>query len=39
MGTLINGTVFLFDETKMTTGKLVNHGVENIKSLATLIEA
>ena len=39
MGTLINGTVFLFDETKMTTGKLIKHGVENIKSLATLIES
>ena len=38
MGTLVSGTVFLFDETKMTAGKLVNHGVDNIKALATLIE-
>lgn len=38
MGTLINGTVFLFDETKMEPGKLINHGVDNIKALATLIE-
>ena len=38
MGTLLNGTVFLFDETKMKPGKLINHGVDNIKALATLIE-
>jgi len=39
MGTLVNGTVLMFDETKMTPGKLINHGVDNIKALATLIEA
>lgn len=38
MGTLVNGTVFLFDEAKMETGKLVKHGVDNIKALATLVE-
>ena len=38
MGTLASGTIFLFDETKMTEGKLVNHGVDNIKAFATLIE-
>ena len=38
MGTLVSGTVFMFDETKMTAGKLINHGVDNIKALATLIE-
>lgn len=38
MGTLVTGTVFMFDETKMTAGKLVNHGVDNIKAFATLIE-
>ena len=39
MGSLVNGTVFLFDETQLQPGKLVNHGVENIKALATLIES
>ena len=38
MGTLISGTVFMFDETKMLPGKLINHGVDNIKALATLVE-
>ena len=38
MGTLTNGTVFLFDETKMETGKLIKHGVDNIKAMASLIE-
>lgn len=38
MGSLINGTVLLFDETKMEPGKLIKHGVENIKAMATLIE-
>jgi len=38
MGSLVNGTVLLFDETKMLPGKLINHGVDNIKALATLIE-
>lgn len=38
MGTLISGTVFMFDETKMEPGKLINHGVDNIKALATLVE-
>ena len=39
MGTLVNGTVLMFDETKMIPGKLIKHGVDNIKALATLIEA
>ena len=38
MGSLVNGTVLMFDETKMQPGKLINHGVDNIKALATLIE-
>ena len=38
MGSLTNDTVFMFDETKMEPGKLIKHGVENIKALATLIE-
>ena len=38
MGTLSSGTILMFDETRMEPGQLVNHGVENIKALATLIE-
>ena len=38
MGTLVNGTVLLFDETRMEPGQLTNHGVDNVKALATLIE-
>ena len=38
MGTLVNGTLVLFDETTLNTGKIDNFGVENIKSFATLIE-
>ena len=38
LGTLVNGTVLLFDETQMNPGKIDNFGVENIKSLASLIE-
>lgn len=39
IGTLVNGTLVLFDETTLNTGKIDNFGVENIKSFATLIEA
>ena len=38
MGTLVNGTLVLFDETTLNVGKIDNFGVENIKSFATLIE-
>ena len=38
MGTLINNTVFMFDETRLEPGKLVNHGVPNIAAMATLVE-
>ena len=38
LGTLVNGTVVLFDETSLNTGKIDNFGVENIKNIATLIE-
>lgn len=38
LGTLVNGTLLLFDETHLNSGKIDNFGVENIKSLATLIE-
>ena len=39
MGSLVSGTVLLFDETRMEAGQLINHGVDNIKALATLIES
>ena len=38
MGTLVNGTLVLFDETHLNPGKIDNFGVENIKSFANLIE-
>ena len=38
MGTLINNTVFMFDETRLEPGKLINHGVPNIAAMATLVE-
>ena len=38
LATLHPGTVFIVDETHMQPGKIINHGVYNIKALATLIE-
>ena len=38
MGSLVDGTVLMFDETNMQSGELNEHGVPNIKALATLIE-
>eukprot|EP00351_Strombidinopsis_sp_SopsisLIS2011_P001246 CAMPEP_0116882538 /NCGR_PEP_ID=MMETSP0463-20121206/14815_1 /TAXON_ID=181622 /ORGANISM="Strombidinopsis sp, Strain SopsisLIS2011" /LENGTH=88 /DNA_ID=CAMNT_0004535913 /DNA_START=945 /DNA_END=1211 /DNA_ORIENTATION=- len=35
---LISGTIMVLDETEMIAGKIEGHGVENIKSMATLIE-
>jgi hypothetical protein len=38
LATLHPGTVLIVDETQMLPGKIINHGVHNIKALATLIE-
>jgi len=35
---LSSGTIMIMDETGMLAGKIDGHGVENIKSMATLIE-
>lgn len=35
---LSTGTIMIMDETTMVAGKIDGYGVENIKSMATLIE-